>query len=129
MKIVVATIACNQENEYKNDIKFEEVEFDGSLKTLAKILDIAECKPAEDYEDGSGSGCASTLINIGKNHTTVSICDEYTYPTAFIIDGLKFSGNRKVAFIGIENLIRNVPVYTLAEIQNKLEYPDYTKEV
>ncbi len=128
MKIVVATMEYNLPNGYDIDVKLEEIEFDGKLENLAKILDVTEFKEAEKYEDGSGGGCSSTSINISKNYTTVSVCDEYICPTAFIVDGVEFSGDRKVVFIGIENLIGNAPVYTLTEIQNKIKYPDYKKE-
>lgn len=127
MNIVVATIEHSQANGHNIDVQFEEIEFDGKLETLAKILDVTEYKGEEIYE-GSNGGCPATTIRIEKNTTTVSICEPWIYPTAFIVDDIEFSGDRKVAFIGIENLIGNVPVYTLAEIQEKLEYPDYKKE-
>ncbi len=116
MKIVVATMEYSLPNGYDIDVKFEEIEFDGKLESLTKILSVREYIEAEKYEDGSGGGCAATTINVCKNYTTVSVCDDHICPTAFIVDDVEFSGNRKVAFIGIENLVGNAPVYTLAEI-------------
>ncbi len=56
-----------------------------------------------------------------------SICDEHIYPIAFILDGIYFSGERKIALYGIENMIGTAPVYELRDVQEKLIYPDHTR--
>ncbi len=124
MNIVVATIAHSQTNENNIDVQLEEVEFDGKLETLVEILGIAQYRPAEVYNDGSGGGCSATTISIGKNYSTMSICDEHIYPTAFELDGISFYGDRKIALVGIENFINNTPIMTLEHIKSVIEPSD-----
>ncbi len=126
MKIVVATLKYNGRGQCNT--AFEEIEFDGNINSLADILDVTEYKPEVEFNDGSGGGCPSTSIEIGKNYTMSSICEEGVYPIAFILDGIYFFGEIKIALYGIENMIGVAPVYTLADIEKKLEYFDYSKE-
>lgn len=127
MKIVLATIKHSQKNEYNIDVQLEEVEFDGKLETLASILEITEYKSEVYYNDGGGGGCPSTTIEIGQNYAMSSICDEHVYPIAFILDGVYFSGERKIALYGIEQMTGTAPVYELRDVQEKLIYPDHKR--
>ena len=128
MKIVLAEIKHNENNHSDIDLQFKEVEFDGKLETLSKILCLTEYRPEESYDDGSGGGCSESMIKVCKNHTEISIPDEHIYPTAFILDGKKYSGDRTIAFIGIEQLLGNAEIYTLDYVMKNIVYPDYSKD-
>jgi len=127
MKVVLITL--KYEAEYDPKIKIEEVELDWSLKGIVQIFGITDCIPSEYFEDGSGGGCAETEIKVYKNHITHDSCQDYIYPYAFEVDGEYFSGNRKILFIGIENILKQTAPSKLSEICQKIKLPIYTKVI
>ncbi|MGK0255689.1 MAG: hypothetical protein ACI81I_000295 [Arcobacteraceae bacterium] len=113
MKIVIS--------EVKNKkVKLSEVEYDGSILGLCKILKISKYRPVEMYEDDPISSFPGELI-ISKDYS-------YIRPPECLLSTCKINGISQnedciVAFCGIENILENKPLLSLEYLKSTIKYP------
>ena len=99
-------------------VKLREVEFNGTILELCKLLNI-------DEYTGSQEGVPGDII-ISKSYSYV-MGDEYIlpYPT-YQINGVNHREGYTVVFAGIENIVENKPLSTIEYLESTIKYPTET---
>jgi hypothetical protein len=115
MKIVIASI----ENK---KVKLEEVEFDGRIAGLCKLLELYEYQDFEEGERGEGFVSASDLT-IYKEHCKVNRGTSLLPCAMYKINEIYNHEGDIIAFFGIENIVENKAPLTLKYLESTLVFP------
>lgn len=115
MKIVTASMKNKK-------VKLEEVEFDGTIAGLCKLLELTQYIPSRFYEDHPVLSIPSDLM-ISQNYSFI-MSDEYILPgSSYKINGRTHNEGYVVAFVGIENIVENKSPLTLEYLESTIQYP------
>ena len=117
MKITIASVE-------KQEVKLKEVNFDGTVLGLCKLLELSEYQDFEEGVQGEGQGFDSASdLTIYKNHCKVDRGINLLSGALYKINEISVHESDIIAFVGVENIVENKPPLTLKYLESTLVFP------